>query len=533
MEKHPNININVDWVGYEESNKLSTPRGADPALVKEGSAVTSLVNKLHLIKLAGDFPASDNNLASRSEFQAQTFTDLCRMEFGAQQYDADDFLYCKNLGFPINRLITLRRFPFPVNEDIYDKDLVGEPDISRMITYFDQNTNKLEDILSFSYGLRWKELTAEFEQAAMQGDQSGFTNAMKKMMTFLEPRNESSGGAGTLAQNALKGENKLNYDPKFDQNRVYGPVDSLTTTNIRDVGLEFSKEFEIQFDYELRSIGSRTPEFAFKDVLANVLACTYNNAKFWPGARYWVGEHPSNFYQHFKFMNPDSVDEFLFGSRNNLVRGLNLFKEGGLGTIKDIIKNLAQNSMAVGLGKLLDKVGRPSIPMMNSLLSGDATGYWHLTIGNPLNPIMVCGNLICTNVDVTFPTDELSYGDFPTKLQVKVKLKPGIPKDRAGIERMFNRGKSRIYYQPSEVIMSPNKNVISKNARNFFEFSQASVNRMIDNAFDFVNEGDIKAVSKTIKGSEEKPKIQNNQNSAKPQSENSSLIQQNADMSLA
>lgn len=229
-------------------------------------------------------------------------------------------------------------------------------------------------------------------------------------------------------------------------------------------------------------------------------------------------------------MNPDSVSEFLFKGRNDMVRGLNLFKEGGSGII-EVLKNIIKNGFTVGVGKLLDKVGRPSIPMMNSLLSGEATGYWHITIGNPINPIMVCGNLICTNVDVTFPTDELSYGDFPTKLQVKVKLKPGIPKDAAGIERMFNRGKARIYYQPQIVTVSPNKNVISKEARNFFGFSTSDVDRMLTEAYDFVSDG-IKSVSKTIKGAEEKPKIQNNQNSTKPQSENSSLIMENADMSI-
>lgn len=531
MEKHPNININVDWVPYKESNNLSVPRGADSALVKEGKAVTSLVNKMHLIKLAGEFPANDDNLVSRSEFTPRTFTDLCKMEFGAQQYDAEDFLYCKNLGFPINRLITLRRFPFPVNEDIYDKDLVGEPDVARMITYFDQTTNKLEDILSMSFGMKWKPLQSEFEQASMQGDQSGFQNSMKKFMKLMEPRDKSTGGAGTLAQNSLRGANKLELDPKFDQNKVYGPVDSLTETHIRDVGMDFNKEFEIQFDYELRSIGGRTPEFAFKDLLSNILACTYNNAKFWPGARYWIGERPSNFYQHFKYMNPDSVDEWLFGAKNDLVNGLKIFG-GGKTNIREMIKNIAQNGMAMFLGNILDKVGRPSILTMNSLLSGEATGYWHLTIGNPLNPIMSCGNLICTGTDLSFPTDELSYGDFPTKMQVKVKLKPGIPKDRAGIERMFNRGKARIYYQPKTVIMSPNKNVVSKEARSFFGFSQEAVNRGIDNFFDFINPGDIQAVSKIVKGAEEKPKIQNNQNSIKPQSENSSVILENANTNL-
>jgi hypothetical protein len=96
-------------------------------------------------------------------------------------------------------------------------------------------------------------------------------------MSFVDP---------VLAQNTLRGENKLNYDPKHDQNKVYGPVDSITSTNIRDVGFDYNQEFDLVFEYELRSYGGRTPEFAMKDVIANILATTYNNGKFWPGSRY-------------------------------------------------------------------------------------------------------------------------------------------------------------------------------------------------------------------------------------------------------
>jgi len=55
------------------------------------------------------------------------------------------------------------------------------------------------------------------------------------------------------------------------------------------------------------------------------------------------------------------------------------------------------------------------------------------------------GDLICTGVDVSFPDDTLSLGDFPTTIKAVVKLKPAKPRDRAGIEMMFNHGKKRIY----------------------------------------------------------------------------------------
>ena len=84
---------------------------------------------------------------------------------------------------------------------------------------------------------------------------------------------------------------------------------------------------------------------------------------------------------------------------------------------------------------------------------------------------MCVGNLIIDDVEFNFPTDALSYGDFPTKMQVKVKLKPGMSRDRAGIEMQFNMGKHRIYYAPNEVNVNNNKNQVLKTTRNFFGFN--------------------------------------------------------------
>ena len=474
-----NSTIKIEYKGYEKSSNIAIPKGAKSELINKGDAYGSMLNKLHLIKLVNISPF-DTDYAVNPKFKPKTAYDLCLMggeTDGATQYDIDDFIYCKHFGHSINKLITLRRFPYPCTDNIYDNKNQAEPDIARMVTYITQDVNKMEDLLGFSYGMKWKELTAEMEQATTIGNQSGFDGLSKKIMSFIDP---------VMSQNTLRGENKLNYDPKHDQNKSYGPVDSITSTHIRDTGFDFTKEFDLVFEYDLLSWGGRTPEFAMKDIIANVLATTYNNGKFWPGSRYWVGERPSQFLDHFKFMQPDTVDEFFKKGIDELKGAVAKF-----GTPQSAIKqlkNVLQNGMAMAIGKMLDSVGRPSIIVMNSLLSGEPTGYWHVTIGNPDNPMMCIGNLICTGVDVKFPSDNLGLGDFPTKLMVNVKLKPGMPKDKAGIEMMFNMGKQRIYYNPRSVTISKNRSNISRIARGFYGYDKGDINRMLDQTFDFVAE---------------------------------------------
>ncbi len=484
VETKNDINIEITPSEYVKGSftDIAVPRGADISKMSDGKeSHTSVINRLHLIKLNTSLPANDKNIpANKDLFQVRSFVDLCKMESRAMQYDADDFLYCKNLGFPLNRLITLRRYPYPCTDNIWDKETQGEPDIARMITYFSQDVNKLDEILSFSYNMKWKELTAEMEQATMQGEQSGVSGFMKSAFKLFDPK---------LAENALRGENANMLDPKFDQNKVYGPVDSLTTTNIRDIGFEFSKEFDLVFDYELRSINGRTPEYAMRDVIGNVLACTYNNGKFWPGARYWIGERPSKFYEQYQYMNSDKMSTIIDGGVNSLKSALSSF--GSKGSAVDNLKKAMNGGMALAFGKILDKIGRPGILTMNSLLSNEPTGMWHVTIGNPINPILCIGNLICTGVDFSFPTDSLSYGDFPTKLQVKIKLKPGMAKDKAGIEMMFNMGK-RMYYAPKQLKYSNSKE-ISKQTRSFFEFTDKEIDNTLTQTFDFIS-NNVKSV---------------------------------------
>lgn len=479
---------------------VEIPRGSEDFEndVKSGNKRLSTINKIHVIKLNG-IPSNENDI-KKSEFidnyLPKTAVELCQTAKGMVIYDIEDFLYCKWLGVPINRLITLRRFPracidniFTINRmnkhtgELEDTNDVG--DIARMVTYMTAETNKLEDILSISYALKWKQLTAEYEQASMMGEQSGVSGWIKSVAKIFDSTTNSNFVSGRSTGGPM-----ASYDPKFDQNRVYGPVDSINETHIRDIGLEFNKEFEITFDYNLRSINGRTPEYAMKDVLANVLACTFNNGKFWPGARYWVGERPSPWAKKLQWMNADNIDTVYKGMVSMIMSGVSEFFNHPKESSLNLLKKLVRGSLGVVMGKLLDGLGRPGIPTMNSLLSSDPVGEWHLMVGNPHNPILSIGNLICTGTDIRFPTDAFSYGDFPTKLQVVVKLKPAMPKDKAQIETMFNYGLNKMYWQPT-------KQEIVKNSTNDLplirtgkavngKLSNKDVSRQLQNAYDFI-----------------------------------------------
>ena len=106
--------------------------------------------------------------------------------------------------------------------------------------------------------------------------------------------------------------------------------------------------------------------------------------------------------------------------------------------------NIFNNGIDAVTGILQNHLGRPAIYQFNSILDGDLTGLWHLTVGNPLNPIMSIGNLIMTKAEVQH-YGPLGIDDFPTGLKVTVSLKHAQPRDSARIEHMYTKGLGTIY----------------------------------------------------------------------------------------
>src|SRR6185369_16070027 len=115
---------------------------------------------------------------------------------------------------------------------------------------------------------------------------------------------------------------------------------------------------------------------------------------------------------------------------------------GDLSALKKIGAKLAGGALDLQSYK-----SRPAVVGFKALLTGLPVGEWHLTIGNPYNPMMMIGNLICTGFEFELG-GEMGVDDFPDELRFLVKLESGRPRDKGDLESMYLLGEGRGYYPP-------------------------------------------------------------------------------------
>lgn len=392
------------------------------------------------------------------------------------RYKASDFLYSKYYKkIPVNHLITLRRFALPSYDNVFDykvqpgsKDPAGKTvpnteDYTQVagvtaITYIGETAgNKLEDILNYSFGLNWTEQTGEMKE--YESGDPGYTG---------QPFYSKIGAIGRAAVDASKG---ISSGDKFRKqvapggdtlgttyaNFVIGPVNVVNKTTVRDRGLKFSNDFKLVFEYELRSLNYVNPKIAMIDIISNMLTMTTNNAQFFGGGHRYYG---AGGYVASQFGDPAKLRAgdwpgymgSLYKEINEGMKTLTGAAPGATGpdlSLKGVVtgflntgKNLLGNILGGFLSKEIGAVG--GAQATQAFISGDPTGNWHVTVGNPLNPIAIMGNMYCDNATMVLGKG-LGYDDFPMELKFEIDVKHAKPRDKGDIENMFNAGRGRIY----------------------------------------------------------------------------------------
>lgn len=414
---------------------------------------------------------------------------LFSSSLGLQKYKYADFMYCKDLGkIPNNHLITLRRFAFPVGDDITHNPLIDakdeynsfQPDIARMVTWFGTEDNSLENILNYNYVATWKEFNSEIQQLPSREEER--KGALGKLGNLLSPnfaQGVNKGLYGAQFENALKkwsdgptyANNEAANGTNYDKNKIYEPINTIRSTHKYEGNLVYNHEFTLKFCYTLRAYDNINPKSAFLDLIGNILTMTYRQGNFWGGSRSIIGLPPNNKFwstvNSFVDKSADSGANFInaligggengsfqldsiLGTIKDAASGVMNFLKGGIDTIKaqlttENLKKLTNNGKNILAGLIKNKLGRPSIYAFNSLLTDDNVGLWHVTIGNPRNPIASMGNLIITKSEIRH-VGPLGIDDFPTGLEVTISLKHAKPRDKVAIERMYTKGKRAIYY---------------------------------------------------------------------------------------
>jgi hypothetical protein len=345
--------------------------------------------------------------------------------------------------------------------------------IATAVTYLGEKAgNKLSDILKFEYGANYEDKEAKVEM--LQNTDGGLAAQMRQKFGISEAymngeeTRQGAGGMGGLVKQSIKfaaltgmkGVNTsdaLAASHRYQGNEfatvygenIYGNVNVINKTKVRSRGLTYSGNFTLNFEYSLKSLKCVNPRVAMLDILSNFLILTGNYGAFWGGETRFYGQQSiapqfgdpeklrkGDYKGYFKSLLSDVKSGFENISTAN----------GGNGSLWDGLKNLASGALQGLLGNLLGGnvgvAGTAQAPA--ALLSGEPTGYWHVTIGNPLDPIAMMGNMAVTKTTVQF-NDVLGYDDFPTEVKFTVDLEHCMPRDNAGIENMFNGAKGRFY----------------------------------------------------------------------------------------
>ena len=460
--------------GAKDKKTGKTTKGPKGDEVSEGKIPYSSFNRYTLMKYRGtpltgirqgvSVKLSEYNLIDASTIIEPTITNIVMetTKHGAlgYQYQYSDFAMCKYLGkIPNNYLVTLRRFPFPVEDDIITPSIIQEdgtkgpsasPDIARAVTWMSEVTgNSLSEILSLDYKYHWEEQKADVQTVTSNNSDSSGGKLGSGLLSTTVGKAFMGAGQGNGNTRATEAAGS-GFDPLLNTypNHVFGPYNKITSMMTRGQdGLLFEKEFTIKFQYEMKGLFGANPKVMFMDQLANVLALTYSTAPFWGGeVRYTGSGSIGKPFGNAALLKSGDFKGFLGSVMGDLQKmGTNIvddIKKNGLGGSK-----LASNLIG---GQLMDLFNSPQAPMVvNALLTGDATGQWHLTVGNPLNPMMVMGNLCCTGTKVSFKGGN-GVQDFPEEMEVEITLKPGRPRDKTDIESMFNAGRGRFYLKPDD-----------------------------------------------------------------------------------
>mgnify|MGYP000571672206 CR=1 FL=1 len=402
---------------------------------------------------------------------------------GPTPFAYNDFIFCTHYGkIPNNRLVALRRYPQPVEDSLINpngtSDEIKVP-LAQALAYYGEGTgNDINTILPMGWDMKWIEKEANVQ------DITGNEILVDDVIAGAGVEDETiqkSIRAGVASQRGNLGALEVaGYDKKLQDyikgayksdgpywNRVLGPVNVINKNRMRDRGMGssmFNATIKVKFSYTLRSFNFINPRIAFLDMLSNILTLTYNTAPFWGGG-----------YRYFK--NPgvtisSAGSELIEQGRviEGIALTLNEWLKTATGATKQLLNQVANvfeaetggtkseaddadlklrdaSGKITKQGKAIFNVlaaGRASALMQaplsyRSLLEGRPVGEWHMTIGNPLDPMAVMGNLVCTNCDMKF-SNELGADDFPKSVDFTVTLQHGRPRAKQDIESMFNLG---------------------------------------------------------------------------------------------
>jgi hypothetical protein len=395
-----------------------------------------------------------------------------------------DLAFLKYLGvYPNNRMVVVRRFTGPSEDNIFTKSQGGEVGaLAMVISWIKEDT----DFLTMDFGEEWEEAEASFigilnslgedfgrKSGVGLGDMAGAAGGALPLPGFTEVMTrEILAKLGIMNQDDAVlpiGNPNLIKQAKARKTIGYDQAGS---------GLNTSIAFKIEAEYELKFISGLDPSTVWMDLIGNF-------TRFGTSKSDTFGLSKSYSQKMKKWINNPSllIKELSSKLSSAISKAIDLFSKTindtasdkpveGSDSPEELAKqktlsflNGLKNKLGKFLQKVLQKYRVKAIGIINAL-SGLPSTPWHVTIGNPIRPFFSAGDMYMENVTLTLGS-QLSYNNLPTNLKLEFTLKNARPWGMQEIMAKFNAGYLRSisftkkmapsYYETNDVNVNINR----------------------------------------------------------------------------
>lgn len=384
--------------------------------------------------------AEDLSLSSIIEWSSKNYQSM--------KLNAYHFAYLKNFNtYPANRLMVLRRFVNGVSDDLFTTTM--KP-LHTMVTYYSPDNIPLD----ITFNEKWKKFTDSF---------------MSVLEDVIGIKLDSSLPGGSSKLGKIAGSSfsqdifsrigqKLGIVTKGDL--IYGDPNVIYEAETRDVGGEdvtsgLESDIDIKFEvtYIQNEINGIDANSAMMQIIAEAIHMGTSNARF------FISSGSEEFLEKFRKTAREGNAEAVFNDVLEAIKGVLTESQEALSGLLNELKETAKKDGVSGvLNKVVDGAVSLVVDIFKnryqrykwkligavSALTGQETGPWHITMGNPKNPWFMCGNLILKSASIEFD-GELNYNDMPNEVTIKYALKSGRSRGASEIASLFNKGKGRIY----------------------------------------------------------------------------------------
>lgn len=371
--------------------------------------------------------------------------------YPSMRLKSSDFVYTQDYGvYPNNRLIVCRRFPSPVKDDLTSVTI--EPSVT-LLSWFGEDQSPIE----FDFGEKWKPTNETLKEVLNDfgrdiGIKAVESAGLGGRLLRLGDAVPLPGITEVLQREVLK---KLGIIGPGGSNLPSGDPNLIMESSRRETvsvenpgsGLTGKIRVKVTCKWEQKFISGVDPTFIYYDILRTILSFGGSNATFYLGASKvasGVGEFldrlsvdPFGLINDFISNISDALKKLIENVKKFLTDGKGIDDNSNLGDVSEFMSFNTESIEKVTRSITSFVAYKYKIRIMGIMnyLTGSPSGPWHVTIGNPMRPILSSGDMITQNVTVKLgPT--LSFNDLPSTIECNFELESGR---NLGIGEIFGK----------------------------------------------------------------------------------------------